>query len=452
MSIQPHPPAQDRFVRGAETPDTASEEAPLTAAERRLRVLLRILTVVFAFAAPLFLVATLGVRGHASWAQVGFSINSVTKVGALAGIAALAAANVRRFSVLVPLLAVAHVISVAAILVILLAADTSASFHLLGGDISLTALLIGAVVMDGGIALLLIVFYVAARRARYRLDYLPPLAFEALAALADVVVVRVEEEIAPPEVARNVDRYMSSFEARRRWVVPVALAALWLYPLRFLWAPFPLMAPPERRQFVEQRFRADIATRRLHFLRRAVQAMIRLSLQMVYLGYYGDSRTFASVGYAPFSQRPRFPSVVPSKTLEHPRLETLTHDEVKNETLDADVVVIGSGAGGGVTGYRLAEAGRRVLILEAGKHVDRHQFTEDEVTQISRISTPTVRFSSRAISAFRSCKGNASAAARPSTTQSASTCPITSWRTGTTTSGRAWMALRCVARLPRSAS
>ena len=48
--------------------------------------------------------------------------------------------------------------------------------------------------------------------------------------------------------------------------------------------------------------------RAVRFLRRLVQAMFRLSMQMAYLGYYGDRRTFASVGYVPFSERPATPS------------------------------------------------------------------------------------------------------------------------------------------------
>jgi ribulose 1,5-bisphosphate synthetase/thiazole synthase len=48
--------------------------------------------------------------------------------------------------------------------------------------------------------------------------------------------------------------------------------------------------------------------------------------------------------------------------LEVTRGRSLTGDQ----RLDADVVVIGSGAGGAVVARTLAEAGRSVLVLEEG--------------------------------------------------------------------------------------
>lgn len=54
-------------------------------------------------------------------------------------------------------------------------------------------------------------------------------------------------------------------------------------------------------------------------------------------------------------------------------------------TLDADVVVVGSGAGGAVTAVRAAEAGRRVVLLETGGWWDAPDFDEDEPTQTRRL-------------------------------------------------------------------
>ena len=42
-----------------------------------------------------------------------------------------------------------------------------------------------------------------------------------------------------------------------------------------------------------------------------------------------------------------------------------------SEPLKADVVVIGSGVAGSLVAWRLAEAGLKVLILEAGPRIDR---------------------------------------------------------------------------------
>jgi choline dehydrogenase-like flavoprotein len=350
--------------------------------ERRLVLLLRCLTFVFALTAPLFLLAAVAIPGEADWAQVGFAVNSVTKVGVLAGLAAIAAADVRRFSVLVVLLIAAHAISVVAIAIVLIAADTSATFSLLGLEPSLTALLIAALLMDAAIGALLVVAFLPARRARYALASLPPIAFEALTALAEVTVGRGEHLVKPEQVARNVDRYISLFTSKRKRIVPLTLVLLWLYPLLHLRAPFPLLAPHERRSLVESRLLRP-ASARFNWFRRLVRAMIRLSQQLVFMGYYGDRDTFASVGYTPFEERDRAADAIRDKARPVSHLRSLGPDEVDGDMLDVDAVVIGSGAGGSVAAYRLAAAGRRVLVLEAGRHVDPGDFDDDEVSQIS---------------------------------------------------------------------
>ena len=56
----------------------------------------------------------------------------------------------------------------------------------------------------------------------------------------------------------------------------------------------------------------------------------------------------------------------------------------RDTVLDCDVVVIGSGAGGGVVAGLLAEAGRRVVVLEKGGNPGSRDFTQIEGDMLSR--------------------------------------------------------------------
>ena len=54
---------------------------------------------------------------------------------------------------------------------------------------------------------------------------------------------------------------------------------------------------------------------------------------------------------------------------------------------DEDViVVIGSGAGGGTLSHELARRGHKVVCLEAGRHITRGEFVNDEVTMHEMLS------------------------------------------------------------------
>ncbi|HET7029493.1 MAG TPA: NAD(P)-dependent oxidoreductase, partial [Candidatus Limnocylindrales bacterium] len=54
-------------------------------------------------------------------------------------------------------------------------------------------------------------------------------------------------------------------------------------------------------------------------------------------------------------------------------------------TLEADVAIVGSGAGGGVIAAELAAAGRSVVVLEAGPFVDEAHLPGDELDAYSRL-------------------------------------------------------------------
>ena len=53
--------------------------------------------------------------------------------------------------------------------------------------------------------------------------------------------------------------------------------------------------------------------------------------------------------------------------------------------LKADVIVVGSGAGGAVAAYELARAGKKVIVLEAGRYVPSADFKEDMTDSMYRM-------------------------------------------------------------------
>jgi choline dehydrogenase-like flavoprotein len=77
------------------------------------------------------------------------------------------------------------------------------------------------------------------------------------------------------------------------------------------------------------------------------------------------------------------PRLAAIKPLEVERATGGAHDEPVE--LTADVVVVGSGAGGGVVAAELAKAGRSVLVVEAGPFVDESTMPRDELDAYGRL-------------------------------------------------------------------
>lgn len=57
----------------------------------------------------------------------------------------------------------------------------------------------------------------------------------------------------------------------------------------------------------------------------------------------------------------------------------------KTLRLQADVIVVGSGSGGAIAAYELARAGKKVIILEAGRYVPSATFKEDFTDSMQRM-------------------------------------------------------------------
>jgi choline dehydrogenase-like flavoprotein len=191
--------------------------------------------------------------------------------------------------------------------------------------------------------------------------------------------------LTPEQIAKNVDSYLATLNARGKARVQLALVALGVWPMLTLRPPLPALAPETRKRFLQKRFIEDVETgRTFRPLRSLVQVMIRTGAQMSYLGYYGDRRSWPSIGYTPYQHRlPDGRAARPSDPPE-PALRTLSVP-LRDGHPGYDTLVIGSGAAGSILALRFAQAGRRVLVLERGPHIDPRQFSDDEVDQYLRL-------------------------------------------------------------------
>jgi choline dehydrogenase-like flavoprotein len=73
------------------------------------------------------------------------------------------------------------------------------------------------------------------------------------------------------------------------------------------------------------------------------------------------------------------PRAAPPSADEAPKTIELTRPETQDLTLTADVVVVGSGAGGGVVAGKLAAGGKDVVVLEAGGYYNEADFNQLEL-------------------------------------------------------------------------
>jgi len=312
----------------------------------------------------------------------GYITNTAVKMAALFLLSLLASSDLGRFRHLITIFVVAYstcVLTAVAVLIWVVTAEET--LVLLGWTFPLGKALASVAAMEAALILGLGWLARAADRARLGLLYLSPAQFRALVAVADVVVHGRDERIPAEAIARNVDAYLAELRAPSKWLAKVVLLALQWYPVLRLHPPLSFMAADERLALLQQRFYRDVVTRGVpRYLRMLVQAMIRFAKQLCYLGYYNDPRTYRSVGYRPFSERhPNTPR------LADPPLHVERPDTVRSDHLDADIVIVGSGAAASILAHELARTGRSILVLERGPYVPRSTMTEDEVQMLTRL-------------------------------------------------------------------
>jgi choline dehydrogenase-like flavoprotein len=364
------------FIGGAEPPIASPPEpAPLTGAERRLRVLLLVLAGLLTVAGLAIGAAPLIESTDQFAIELPFVTNSVVMCAALAMLAAYAALPVRRNMPLVTPVVIGLFLSVAVQLAYLI--PTSGSRELFDGDVSLRLVLAIGAGVDLVLGIVLLLAYRQAWRRRYGLSFLWPGSYRALQSMADVLVTGAPETITPRDVADNVEAYVREITAHRRWVYRLALYGMQLASLTARGVPLSELEPGDRRAFLERNFRR--LPRWPAMVRNMLRAGIRVGQQLSFAGYYNDPRTDESVGYRRFKVR------MPDEHKLRKPLDLTVDVPDGDAPLHADVCIVGSGAGGAIVAYELAEHGLDVLVLERGRYVEPRTFDDNEVGMIGKL-------------------------------------------------------------------
>ncbi|NVO83535.1 FAD-dependent oxidoreductase [Hymenobacter terrestris] len=152
-----------------------------------------------------------------------------------------------------------------------------------------------------------------------------------------------------------------------------ALGLTWFGPLK----PFVKLDAGQREKLLQ-----SWASSQVGQLRKGFQALRKLCVFLYYGGSQPETAHFVweAIGY----DGPQMPAetVAPEPAAARP-LQTLqpTHDI----TYDCDLLVIGSGAGGGVVAGELAAAGHDVLVLEKGPYFHGTDFSQREVDMLGQL-------------------------------------------------------------------
>jgi choline dehydrogenase-like flavoprotein len=369
-----------RFAEAYPGESPPPSDSALLREQKWLRGALIVLAAALAVGALIYEVGPLLDTSKNFFVELPFVTNSVVKVSTFAMLSVYVARDVVRRMSLVAIVVAGHLVSVIGSLAYLQFRDTDYTLPLLGGDVKMETVLWGATALDLVIGLTIFVFYSLAWRAVLKPVFFAPVEFRALIATADVVVTGREERVPPERIAHTIARHFAQLHAKRVWVYHAAMMGLQLHPLAYLKPPLSELEPGMRREHLEKHFRKLPKWP----LTQWVRAMIRVGQQLSYAGYYNDPDTFESVGYKRFTDRVRERGEeVPDAAEGRVQVEHI--DAIGEGTLEADVCIIGSGAGGAILAYELVSRGRNVLILERGPYVPPPEFTEDEVAMIGRL-------------------------------------------------------------------
>lgn len=151
------------------------------------------------------------------------------------------------------------------------------------------------------------------------------------------------------------------------------LGLTWLGPLR----PFAQLTPAQREQVL-----LSWAGSRLPSLRKGFQGLRKLCTFLYYGGSPADGRfnpAWLALGYP----GPALPPDSGPPVAEARPIRPLA--PLADTTYDCEILIIGSGAGGGVVAGELAQAGHDVLVLEKGPYCHGPDFTQREADMLGQL-------------------------------------------------------------------
>jgi choline dehydrogenase-like flavoprotein len=195
-----------------------------------------------------------------------------------------------------------------------------------------------------------------------------PRIHQAFEAFAEVTVRGPVELQTARELADRADELAARTVSPRKTTVKLAAAAVEFGSLLLRGRPpMSRLGRLERSEYLRAVFERGRGTFR---------DIIKIK-QLVLFLYYSDPAAYEAVGFVEVRRRRRFIEAerdgrLPSGPVTYPA-------PVTGSQLEADVCVIGSGAGGAVVARRLAATGARVVILEEGPYLKRDRITQDEL-------------------------------------------------------------------------
>lgn len=207
---------------------------------------------------------------------------------------------------------------------------------------------------------------------------LPPLAAHTLRKFTDAMFHGVDMKISSQQVVDNIQAQFAKFTSDKPQEIAIALSGLWALgggPL------FSARSNASRQRWLDTHLRGS----KLNI----VQDIARLR-GVVYAGYYGhwigvdqdDNRDNPVLDQLGFT----LPKHRASRLAGQPQLESFDDLDLKADAFipegvvpsDAEIIIIGSGAGGATAAAALSKKGHQVLLLEAGPHYPSSRITHQE--------------------------------------------------------------------------